>query len=121
MGNYATPDCVRQIRQSSVPLVGSSSCRGRRRLAPRGLELLFQPFVFAPQPIGFDLRPLQILALPLDFVGWVVDDLLRVTGRRIHGAASHATVMPDSRAQYKEQLRVFSVVRDQREGRSARC
>jgi hypothetical protein len=82
--------------------------RERRRLtvgAPtRHLELLFQPLVFTPQAVAFDLRALQVLFETLNAPGLIVDDLVRLSGRRIFRAPRHGTFMPDSRAQYKREL-----------------
>ena len=72
-----------------------------RGAAARHFELLFQALVLAAQPIAFDLRAPHVLAEPLILLLQLVDDLLRVTRRRILRAPRHATVMPDSRAEYK--------------------
>ena len=87
----------------------------RRRLtvrpATRHLEFFFQPLVLAPQPVAFDLRALQVLFETLNAPGLIVDDLVRLSGRRILRASRHATVMPDSRAQYKKEMPRASVSR----------
>lgn len=46
-------------------------------------ELLFQPFVLAPQTIAFDLRAPQIFAEPFNFSRLILDDPLQVARRRI--------------------------------------
>ena len=74
--------------------VGTAACH---------LEFLFQPFVLTAQPVAFDLRAFQIFTEPLDLSRLVINDLVLIFGRRIRRASRHATVMPDSRAQYKRE------------------
>jgi len=85
--------------------------RERRRLTGAGtpgrLELLFQFLVFAPQPLPLGFRSAQIIFESLDASRLVVNDLLRITRRGLI-ALWHAPVMPDSRAQYKREMRVSS-------------
>ena len=83
------------------------AARKRRRLpvraAPRHLEFFFQPFVFAAQPIAFDLRAHQIFAQPFDLSRLIVDDLLRVTRRRDpSGAEARARLCQIPRKKYKQ-------------------
>ncbi len=89
--------------------------RTRRRLAvgaaARHLELLFQPLVLAPQPAAFDLRPQEVLPQPLDLPRQILDGPRRVPRRRILWRTRHATVMRDSRAQYKREMLGASVPR----------
>jgi len=68
------------------------------------VELLFQFLVFAPQALPLRLRPAQILTEAVELPALLVDDLLRVPRRRVVIALRHASVMPDSRAQYKREL-----------------
>ena len=84
--------------------------RERRGLAgrpsTRHLELFFQPLVLAPQSIALDLRAPQVLFESFDPLRLVLDDLLRITRRRIFRAPRHGIVMPDSRGQYKREMRI---------------
>ena len=58
--------------------------RERRRLAlrraPRRLELRFQAFVLAPEPIPLALEPLILTAQPGDFAVLLCDDSLGIVG-----------------------------------------
>ena len=90
--------------------------RERRRLtirAPtRHLEFLSQPLVVAAQPLAFVLRPHQILAEAFDLACLIVDDLLGVSRRRrILRAPRHPSGMPDSRAEYKKEMRIRALTR----------
>jgi len=76
------------------------------RPAPRHLEFLLQPLVLTPETIAFDLRPLQILAESFDFPRLIIDDLSGVRRWRIRRAPRHDMLMPDSRAQYKKEMRI---------------
>ena len=68
---------------------------------PRGLEFVFQFFVFATQPLSLGFRAPQILAQPVDLPRLIVDDLLRVPGAWIVRTPLHAPVMPEPRSKYK--------------------
>jgi hypothetical protein len=72
-------------------------------------QVPLQSLVVATHPIAFDLRAPQVFFEPLNATRLVVDDLLSVTRRRILRAAKFAPVMPDSRPQYKREMRVSSV------------
>jgi hypothetical protein len=84
------------------------AAREGRRLAGDGaacgVELLFQFFVFAAQPLRLRLRPPQVLTqlvvLPTESL-----DLAGLGGWPIGLALRHTMLMPDSRAQYKWKLR----------------
>jgi hypothetical protein len=84
--------------------------RERRGLAidgaTRGVELLLQALVFAPQPGAFGLRAAQILAQPFDFARLLIDDLLRIARRRIRRMLSDLPVIADRSAceKYKELM-----------------
>ena len=82
--------------------------RKRRGLAIHGstcgVELLFQFLVFPAQALALRLRSAQVLAQPLVFTPHLLK-LRGIEGWRI-GALRHASVMPDSRAQYKREMRV---------------
>jgi len=69
--------------------------------ASRGVELLFQVFVFPPQALPLGFRPPQIFFELRDPARLIVNDVLWVTRRRRIVALRHAPVMPDSCAQYK--------------------
>jgi hypothetical protein len=98
---YARPD----LRPGRLGMLLRQATRERRRLtvgAPtRHLELLFQPLVFTPQAVAFDLRALQVLFETLNAPGLIVDDLVRLSGWRILRAPRHAPVMPNPRKKYK--------------------
>ena len=95
---------ARLAPRSRRVLLGQAS-RERRRLArgapARHFELFFQPLIFAPQPIALDLRAPHVLPEPLVFTPQFLNDLLRLTRRRIRRAPRHDMVMPDSHGQYK--------------------
>jgi hypothetical protein len=66
-------------------------------VAPQALALSFEPNVLIPQSIAFISRPLNLTAQPLQLSLRVVD--------RLRGVASrHATVMADSRKEYKSNF-----------------
>lgn len=98
---------IRETRFAAGPLglLLRQPARKRRGLtsgsAARHLELFFQPLVLAPQPVTLDLRALQILAQPIDLPRLIVDDLVRLSGRRILRASRHAPLMPKPREKYK--------------------
>ena len=77
----------------------------RRGLAIHGatgrFEFVFQFLVFAPQPLALGFRPPQVLTQSLDLPRLIMNDLLRVTRRRIVGAPRHAEFMSDSRPLYR--------------------
>jgi len=73
--------------------------------ATRHLEFLFQSLVFAAQPIALDLRALQILAESFDFPRLIINDPSRVRRWRVR-RPRHDMLMPDSRAQYKREMRI---------------
>jgi hypothetical protein len=89
--------------------------------AARGLEFVFQFLVLAAQPLAFGFRPPEVRFQLRDPARLVVDDLLRVTRRRL--VTRHPRVMPDSPIQYKQNLRCLraSVARDQWRGRASRA
>jgi hypothetical protein len=92
------------------------AARERRGLAigpaTRHLEFFFQPLVLAPQPVALDLGATHVLAKPIILAPQILDDLLRITRRRrTLRALRHATVMPDSRMQYKSKVLSASVCR----------
>ena len=116
--SYVSSTCAARRRCARAPIrrpglrpgrrgAAARAARERRRLAihraTRRVELVFQFVVFAPQPLPLRFRPAQILAQPLDSRRLLVDDLLRVAGRR-RSSRRHAPVMPDSRAQYKSEM-----------------
>jgi hypothetical protein len=107
----ATPICGPRLSTGSRRLGHAGPAREGRRLtgtgAPCGVELLFQLLVFAPQPLPLGFRPAQIVFESLDASRLVVNDLLRILWRGVI-ALRHAPVMPDSRAQYKREMRVSS-------------
>jgi hypothetical protein len=74
--------------------------------APRGVEFVAQLVVFAAQSLALGFRPAQILAQPIDLATLFVDDLRGVSPWRVVALLRHATVMPDSVAQYKREMRV---------------
>ena len=79
--------------------------RGRtRHRAARGLEFVFQFLVFAPQPLAFGFGPAQVVTQPFDLPCLILNDLQRVTGRRMVSAPRHSTVMADSRSKYKYEI-----------------
>lgn len=86
-------------------------CRLPIRPPTRHVEFVFQPLVFAPQAIALDLRPQEVFLQSFDLTRLIVDDLLRVTRRRIWRAPSHASVMPDSRVQYKKEMGIRELTR----------
>jgi hypothetical protein len=90
-------------------LLGQAA-RKRRRLAIGAptchLEFFFQPLVLATEPSAFDLRALQILAESFDFPRLIIDDPSGVRRWRIGRAPRHDMLMPDSRAQYKREMRI---------------
>ena len=92
----------------------ASPARKRRGLAidgaPRGLKLLFQFVVFSTEPLPLGLRAPQVLAETLDLTDVLLDDLFRVTRRRLMATRRHAALMPDSRAKYKREMRVSSLL-----------
>jgi hypothetical protein len=67
---------------------------------PRGLELVFQFLVLASQALPLGFRAPEIRFELPDPARLIVDDLLRVSRRRLV-ALRHAAVMPDSRSMYK--------------------
>jgi hypothetical protein len=84
------------------------AARERRRLsidgAPRSGEFFFQFFVFTPEPLPLRFRAAQVLAQLRILVTQALDLVTR--GRRRIGVATrHASVMPDSLAEYKRQVR----------------
>jgi hypothetical protein len=96
------------LSTGSLGMFFGQPARKRRRLtigaAAGHLELVFQPLVLAPQPIAFDLRPLQILAQPFILAPQVLNRLRRPWWwRRVGSAPRHDPVMPDSTAQYKRK------------------
>jgi hypothetical protein len=78
--------------------------RGRATRVPRGLELVFQPFVLAPQALPLGFRAAQVLPQPRDLLALVVDDLVR-TPRGRFVPLRHTAVMPKSRSKYKRKVR----------------
>jgi hypothetical protein len=82
-----------------VPREKEAACRATARRA--AIELFFQPVIFATQPLPLRLRPAQIFAQPFDLTRLVVDDLLRIAGRRLSSARRHATVIANPRSKYK--------------------
>lgn len=74
-------------------------------MAARSLELFFQAFILAPQAVPLDLRAPQVFLEPFNPARLIVDDLARVVGRRILRAPRHAMLMPDSRVEYKREMR----------------
>jgi hypothetical protein len=69
----------------------------------RGVELLFQLLVFAPQTLALRFRATQVLAQAIDFPALVINDLLRLI-RRGRLGLRHAPVIADSGAQYKRKV-----------------
>jgi hypothetical protein len=73
--------------------------------APRRFEFLFQLLVFRAAAAAVGFRPAQIVFESLAASRLVVNNLLRIMRRDLI-ALWHAPVMPDSRAQYKREMRV---------------
>jgi len=100
-----------RLAPGAIGILLGQPTRERRGLAigsaTRHLELFFQPFVFAAQTIALDLRAPHVLAESLVFTPQLLDDLLGITRwRRIRWAPRHDMLMPDSRAQYKREMRI---------------
>ena len=70
----------------------------------RSVELLFQFLVFAAETLSLRFRTPQVLAQALVVTPQALQ--LRGIDRRWVRTLRHAPVMPDSRAQYKREMRV---------------
>jgi hypothetical protein len=109
------PPAVRRTRSAAS---SSWLCRGRAfgerrglpfRFAPRGIELLLEPIVFAAQPIPFTLQSLNLSSESFDFTIFLCDGVVWVVRRRRSiRALGHAPVMPNLREKYKDEFGVAS-------------
>lgn len=94
----------------TVWMRASGATRERGRLAvdgaARGLEVVFQFLVLAPQALALRFRPTQVVPQPLDFASLLVDDLLRVGRCRRLVVLRHTAVMPNLRSEYKWKMAV---------------
>jgi hypothetical protein len=74
--------------------------------APRRLELVFQLLVLAPQALTLRFGATEIRFELRDPTRLRVDDQLGISRRSRLVALRHASLMPDSRAAYKREMRV---------------